>query len=333
MSSTTPNDSPPKPTPPPPPSSAPPKPVPTRPDIFTQIRRFSDNQFSTLLHNLIGVPTIISQPNPPKNWILDSDLPVDHPDHPRPRARRSGSDSLVDEMKRIREEEENGRDNGPNGAGGGTGGGGMGIQRTVSSTGAAGGVGSGVEPAKRDITPQLPAPRQESTASSPTQWLTDSFFRPFDSLPESHALWNPATRSPLLSDVCSLHRCNTDTTAAGSQRPDLVALTELDYYEFFERQMAGMRKALDEGTSSLLESIPRGGTGMEAFYEEVRTLRDLDGAVRTKRVQVRRFQDGREERMEREEKGDGKAAPRMGLLAKRPGVGVLRELERSRTTQ
>jgi len=179
--------------------TAPPK----REPFFDTVRRISDYQISTLLHSLIGLPSSLS---PPQNsgWIGDADLTaVDGRDElmASPKAVRSGSNSIADEVRKLRDDEERK---------GGSGSGGMGMEPTISkaatSTGAAGS-GSG-DSAKREMT-MLP---DSFSVPSPASML-----RGFEEL------HNKLFR-PLL-----VNRSSASASANSSN-------TELDYYIFFEQQ-------------------------------------------------------------------------------------------------
>lgn len=280
---------------------------------------------------------------PPSNWILDSDLPPDHPDYPRPRTRRSGSDSLVDEIKKIRE------DGGDSDDGHGTNGGsdgGLGIQRTISNTSSAGdtSASAGTFGSKKEVMETVaPAFPWDAATTTSGQWLGEALWRPFEALQNPQMMWSPP-RSPLLEEMMSMRRDNTgggngrrESRDDGNEQP---AMTELDYYDFFERQMAGMRKVMDGvGAKDMIVRGNRctggGGVKIESAYEETRTVRDADGIVRTQRVQVRRFADGREERIETEDTRlpEPRIMHQQQQQQMRPDIGVLAAVERTKSNE
>jgi len=175
---------------------------PKREPFFDTVRRISDYQISTLLHSLIGLPSSIS---PPQNtgWLDDSDmLAVDGRDELMARSKtvRSGSDSIVDEVRKLRDDEERK---------GGSGSGGLGptISGAVTSAGTTG--DSSGDSAKKE-----------------SAMLPDGYFVP--------------SAANMLHRFEELHRelfwpFPAGRSYSASASVSSSASTELDYYKFFEQ--------------------------------------------------------------------------------------------------
>ena len=214
---------------------------PNRRPFFETVRRYSDMQFSTLLHNLIGLPSSVSPPSNKSDWILDSDIPASDPSNPRPRTVRSGSDSIVEEVRKLQDDD--GKD----------GGAGLGLQRTVSN-----------------IMPKTET-KEAKRVLQDGGWEWRAPLGVVKAFEEAHREFFLSTqrsfardtRPPLLSSL-------SESNAGG---------TELDYYAFFERE----------------SNRPR----VVAAFEEVRSITGVDGVTNTRRVEVRKFSDGKEERVEK----------------------------------
>jgi hypothetical protein len=228
---------------------------PKREPFFQTVRRFGDYQFSTLLHSLIGLPSSLSPPAT-NGWILDDD--IDPADTPRPRTQRSGSDSIVDEVRKLRDDEERK-------GGGGGGSGGMGVARTIS-----GPVVPESAPPSTDRKREVVTVGEVFTIPTPVEML-----RGFEDL--QRELFRPlATPRP------DLRRNNTTTATE----------TELDYYSFFERQFRRQNPAP--------EDAPQGQRRVVEAFSEARSFTGPDGVTKTRRVEMKKFSDGSEERIERE---------------------------------
>ncbi|KAI5844793.1 hypothetical protein BZA05DRAFT_157859 [Tricharina praecox] len=251
---------------------------PKREPFFDTVRRISDYQISTLLHSLIGLPSSLS---PPQNsgWLDDSDLTaVDGRDEmlPRPKTVRSGSDSIVDEVRKLRDDEER-----KGGSGSGSGGMGIGpaISRAATSTGASaaaagnsgGGGGGGGDSAKREMA-MLP---ESFFVPSPASML-----RGFEEL-------HKELFRPFLAD-----RSYSASAPAGSSS---ATTTELDYYKFFDQQY---RYPPSGGGGGGGGGGASEGKIVVERVSEVRSATGSDGVTRTTQIEVKRYSDGTEERRE-----------------------------------
>lgn len=194
---------------------------PKREPFFDTVRRFSDYQISTLLHSLIGLPSSIS---PPQNtgWLNDSDMiAVDGRDElvARPKAVRSGSDSIVDEVRKLRDDEER--------KGGGSGGMGPTIPRAVTSAGTAG-------------------DNSGDSAKKESAMLPDGFFVPsaanmLHRFEELH--------SELFRHFSAGRSYSTSASVSSS------ASTELDYYKFFEQNYRRPRSGGTAEERTVIEKV------------------------------------------------------------------------------
>ncbi|KAF8541579.1 hypothetical protein BDD12DRAFT_828964 [Trichophaea hybrida] len=223
---------------------------PKREPFFDTVRRFSDLQFSTLLHSLIGLPSSLSPPST-SGWIIDDDLADS--ERPPPRPHRSGSDSIIDEVHKLRDNNNN-DDDGKNGGIGS-------FHRSTSSTGSGGESNAG----KREIV----GPGE--LFGFPTSPL--DMFRAFE---EAHG----ANFRSLLSE------------ANNPAPPSSSSTTELDYYSFFERQFRQQSPPRHDDPSQ-----PR---RLVKSYSEVRSVTGPDGVTKTRRVEVKKYADGSEERREKD---------------------------------
>lgn len=184
---------------------------------------------------------------------------IDPADAPRPRTQRSGSDSIVDEVRKLRDDEER-----KGGGGDGSGSGGLGIGRAETGGTSAPAPGSGKREACMGVGEIFSVP-------SSVEML-----RGFEEL--HRELFRPLVMSP--SSLRPENRRNNIET-------------ELDYYAFFERQFQRRNPTATATTEDGKKCV------VEKF-EEVRSFTGPDGVTKSRRVEVKKFSDGSEERREKE---------------------------------
>ena len=234
---------------------------PKREPFFETVRRFSDLQFTTILHSLTGLPSSLTPPQP-SGWITDDDLPAGQVTS-LPSPQRSGSDSLGVVAELHKKELRDVKDDSDSGSGNG-GGGGVGVGAPAPLT--------APRPAPATAPESEPANKRDREAPvlfsfAPLAGVLDTL-RDFSELHRELFRVAPAPPAP------------TKDVMAGEQE---AQTTELDYYNFFSRSFRG-----------------ESGTGVVESYSDVRSVAGTDGVVKTRRVEVQRFADGREVRWERD---------------------------------
>jgi hypothetical protein len=243
---------------------------PRREPFFESARRFSDMQFSHILHSLMGIPSNISPPNT-SNWaIVDDDHEIPSPssnNDDNPRTQRS--DSLVGEIRHH--DSSSSPDN--NGKSGGSGVGILGCIKTETF------VPKSAETERRERERVASSLWDSTWLSPPTAGLLWGGDDPFGILRRAECMQREA--ESLLSRLLMAQ----EGDSAGQSLP---GETELDYYKFFERQYArssGMECTTAEAERRVVQELT-----------ETRSFTGTDGVTRTKRVQVKRYGDGTEER-------------------------------------
>jgi hypothetical protein len=152
--------------PPPPPPCSPSSPSPSdslhpaREPFYQTVRRFSDMQFSTLLHSLIGLPSMIAPPSS-TGWAVenakDGEEAVGSPSSlsNSHRSHRSVSDAILeDAQKPPSESKEDGKSQNDDDSGGG----GVGLSHTASKL-------SSSSPSPKANTANIPPPPTSSPQS------------------------------------------------------------------------------------------------------------------------------------------------------------------------
>jgi len=242
-------------------------PSPRREPFFESVRRFSDMQFSHILHSLMGIPSNISPPNT-SNWaIVGDDHEISSPSSDnddnshQPRTQRN--DSLVGSSSPP--------DN--NGKNGGSGVGILGCIKTETS------VPKYAEAERRERERVASSLWDSTWLSPPTAGLLWGGDDPFGILRRVECMQREA--ESLLSRLLMAQ----EGASAGQSS---LGETELDYYKYFERQYA--RSSGTEHTAA------EAGRRVVQELTETRSFTGTDGITRTKKVQVRRYGDGAEER-------------------------------------
>ena len=250
---------------------------PKREPFFDTVRRFSDYHISSVLRSLVGLPSSLSPPAT-SGWIIDDEADNSAPPPPPP---RPGSDSVVDEVRKLGDKNDDGNDGKRSGGGGG---GGVGIPHCSATTApAAAGKGDAGTPEKMEM-------------------LDPDFGELL------------AIASPLLHMVGAIEATHREmfrtlaqagaAAAAAPVLPARSAATELDYYSFFARQFQQHRdeerdKDSLPTTTTTTTTTTRPRAVVES-YSEVRSVTGPDGVTKTRRVEVKKYADGSEERRESE---------------------------------
>ena len=263
------------------PASSSPASAPKREPFFDAVRRFSNYHITSVLQSLVGLPSSLSPPAT-SGWIIDDEADNSAPLSSPPLPQRSGSDSIADEVRKLGDKNDDGND----GKGSGGGGGGVGIPHCSTATApAAAGKGDAAKPEKMAM-------------------LDPDFGELF------------AIASPLLHMVGAIEatqremfRTLAQASAAAAAAPVLPACsaaTELDYYSFFAHQFQQHRDEERDKDSSPTTTATTATTAMRpkamvGSYSEVRSVTGPDGVTKTRRVEVKKYADGSEERRESED--------------------------------